>query len=71
MDSAIELLVMQLRSEIEQLFSKKEFREPIVQDLVKASLEKELNEKRISSTEYQSALDILKRYESNIAKDLK
>lgn len=71
MDSAIELLVMQLRSEIEQLFSKKEFREPIVQDLVKASLEKELNEKKISSTEYQSALDILKRYESNITKDLK
>ena len=69
MNSTIELIVMQLRSEAEEMYSSKEVKEKIIQESVKASLQKNLKENKISRTDYQSALDILKRYE--IKKDLK
>lgn len=61
----MELLIMQLRSEVEEIYLTKEFKEKIINNTVKESLHKLLDEKKISSTEYQEALDILKRYEVN------
>lgn len=65
MEATMELLIMQLRSEVEEIYLTKEFKEKIINNTVKESLHKLLDEKKISSTEYQEALDILKRYEVN------
>ena len=65
MEATMELLIMQLRSEVEEIYLTKEFKEKITNNTVKESLHKLLDEKKISSTEYQEALDILKRYEVN------
>ena len=62
MNTNMELTVMQLRSEAEEMYLSKECREKIIQDVVKATLEKSLKENKISSTDYREALDILKRY---------
>lgn len=65
MEATMELLIMQLRSEVEEIYLTKEFKEKVINNTVKESLHKLLDEKKISSTEYQEALDILKRYEVN------
>ena len=65
MEATMELLVMQLRSEVEEIYLRKEFKQKIINSTVKESLYNLLDEKKISSTEYQEALDILKRYEVN------
>ena len=65
MKATSELLVMKLRSEAEEMYLSKECREPAIQGAVKAILMQSLEENKISSTEYQEALDILKRYELN------
>ena len=65
MEATMELLVMQLRSEVEEIYLRKEFKQKIINSTVKESLYNLLDEKKISSTEYQEALDILKRYEGN------
>lgn len=65
MKATIELLVMQLRSKAEEMYLSKECRETAIQGAVKATLMQNLEENKISSTEYQEALDILKRYELN------
>ena len=51
--------------EAEEMYLSKECREPAIQGAVKAILMQSLEENKISSTEYQEALDILKRYELN------
>ena len=64
-NAEIELLVLTIRNEIEDLYYSKEFKEKILQDATKSSLEKSLKENKISSTDYQKALDISSRYEIN------
>ena len=59
----MELLVLILRNEAEEIYNSKECKEKVIQESVKAALKQNLEENKISSTEYQSALDILKRYE--------
>lgn len=59
----MELLVMLLRSQAEELYTSKKCKEEVIQNSVKSVLEENLKENKISSTEYQKALDILKRYE--------
>jgi hypothetical protein len=59
----MELVVMQLRSEAEEFYLSKECKEPVIQLAVKDALKRSLEENKISSTDYQEALDILKRYE--------
>lgn len=62
MEATIELLIMKLRSEAEEMYLSKECREHVIQEAVKSALVQNLEENKISSTEYQKALDILKRY---------
>ena len=59
----MELLIILLRNEAEEMYSSKECKEKVIQESVKAVLKQHFEENKISSTEYQSALDILKRYE--------
>lgn len=58
----MELLVMLLRSQAEELYLSQECKEDVIQNSVKSVLEENLKENKISSTEYQKALDILKKY---------
>lgn len=61
MDVTMELLIMQLRSEAEQIYLSKECKEKVIQESVIEALKQNLSNKKISSTEYEEALDILKR----------
>lgn len=61
MNATMELLVMQLRSEAEEIYLSKECKEKVIQEVVIESLKQNLDTKKISSTEYEEALDILKR----------
>ncbi|MGN1297707.1 MAG: hypothetical protein ACI4VH_04705 [Clostridia bacterium] len=65
MNPKIELLVMQLKSEAEEIYLSRECKENVIRETVKSALIQNLKEDKISSTEYQEALDILKRYEIN------
>lgn len=65
MNQKIELLVMQLKSEAEEIYLSRECKENVIRETVKYALIQNLKENKISSTEYQEALDILKRYEIN------
>ena len=56
------LLVMQLVSEVEDAYNSKKFKENLIKETVSAMLLKHLEEKNITSTEYQSALEILEKY---------
>ena len=58
----MELLVILLRSQAEELYLSKECKEDVIQKSVKSVLEENLKKNKISSTEYQKALDILKTY---------
>lgn len=60
----MELLVMLLRSQAEELYLSEECKEDVIQKSVKSVLEENLKKNKISSTEYQKAMDILKKYES-------
>lgn len=65
MNPTMELLILQLRSEAEEIYLSKECREKTIQEGVKMVLTQKLDANEISSTDYQEALDILKRYEIN------
>lgn len=60
----MEILILTLRNEAEEIYNSKECKEKVIQEAVKASLRQSLEDNKISSTEYQSALDILKGYEN-------
>ena len=62
MDVEMELLVMQLVSGIEEFVNSKEFKIQTIKKGVKATLQQKLEEQKITSTEYQSALEILENY---------
>ncbi len=55
----IELIIMKLKSEIEEIYYTKECKDNVVKNGVIASLDENLKENKISSTDYQIALDIL------------
>lgn len=61
MDVTMELLIMKLRSEAEEIYLSKECKEKVIQESVIEALKQNLNNKKISSTEYKEALDILQR----------
>jgi len=48
---------MNLRSEAEEIYLSKECKERVIQESVKTSLKQNLRENKISSTDYQQALD--------------
>ncbi len=62
-EAQLEYLIIKLRSDVEEMYLSKEHREKTIQEAVKILLKQKLEENKISSTEYQKALDILKKYE--------
>lgn len=65
MNETAEMVVMKLVSEVETMMNTKDFKENIIKEGVKASLLQNLNEQKITSTEYQSALEVIDRYKIN------
>lgn len=61
MNVTMELLIMKLRSEAEEIYLSKECKEKVIQESVIEALKQNLSNKKISSAEYEEALDILKR----------
>lgn len=58
----IQLMIMELISQIEELIKSKDFYENLIKKTVKETLIKQLEEKNISSEDYEKALDILNDY---------
>lgn len=58
----IQLMIMELISQIEELIKSKDFLENLIRKTVKETLIKQLEEKNISSEDYEKALDILNDY---------
>lgn len=58
----IQLMIMDLISQIEELIKSKDFYENLIKKTVKETLIKQLEEKNISSEDYEKALDILNDY---------
>lgn len=59
----MEMLIMLLRNEAEEKYLSEECKEKVIQEAVKSILKENFQKNKISSTEYELALDILKRYE--------
>lgn len=64
-NSDMELLIMKYRSEVEEIYISKEFKEDLIQNIVRSQLEKDFEENKISATEYITALEILKKHKIN------
>lgn len=58
----IQLMIMELISQIEELIKSKDFYENLIKKTVKETLIKQLEEKNISSEDYEKALEILNDY---------
>lgn len=58
----IQLMIMELISQVEETIKSKEFYENVIKKTVKEALIKQLEEKNISSDDYNQALDILNDY---------
>lgn len=58
----IQLMIMELISQIEEVIKSKDFYENLIKKTVKETLIKQLEEKNISSEDYEKALDILNDY---------
>ena len=58
----IQLMIMELISQVEETIKSKEFYENVIKKTVKEALIKQLEEKNISSEDYEKALDILNDY---------
>lgn len=58
----IQLMIMDLISQIEEVIKSKDFLENTIKKTVKETLIKQLEEKNISSEDYEKALDILNNY---------
>lgn len=58
----IQLMIMELISQIEELIKSKDFYENTIKKTVKETLIKQLEEKNISSEDYEKALEILNDY---------
>lgn len=55
-------MIMELISQIEELIKSKDFLENLIRKTVKETLIKQLEEKNISSEDYEKALEILNDY---------
>ena len=55
-------MIMELISQIEELIKSKDFYENLIKKTVKETLIKQLEEKNISSEDYEKALEILNDY---------
>lgn len=58
----IQLMIMELISQVEETIKSKEFYENVIKKTVKEALIKQLEEKNISSEDYEKALEILNDY---------
>lgn len=58
----IQLMIMDLISQVEEAIKSKDFYENVIKKTVKEALIKQLEEKNISSEDYEKALDILNDY---------
>ncbi len=58
----IQLMIMDLISQIEEVIKSKDFLENTIKKTVKETLITQLEEKNISSEDYEKALDILNNY---------
>lgn len=58
----IQLMIIDLISQIEEVIISKDFLENTIKKTVKETLIKQLEEKNISSEDYEKALDILNNY---------
>ncbi len=65
----IQLMIMEVISQVEDLLKTREFRENLIRETFKQLLQKNLEEKNISSEDFENALDILKDYKFNLILD--
>ena len=64
MNPMMELLIMKLRSEAEEQYNSEEIKSKILKQIIEVQLKQYKENKKISSTDYQEALDILNRTSS-------
>ena len=65
----IQLMIMEVICQVEDLLKTREFRENLIRETFKQLLQKNLEEKNISSEDFENALDILKDYKFNLILD--
>lgn len=69
-ETEIQLMIMEVISQVEDLLKTREFRENLIRETFKKLLQKNLEEKNISSGDFEKALDILNDYKFNPRLDL-
>lgn len=69
-ETEIQLMIMEVISQVEDLLKTRKFRENLIRETFKKILQKNLEEKNISSGDFEKALDILNDYKFNPRLDL-
>lgn len=69
-ETEIQLMIIEVISQVEDLLKTREFRENLIRETFKKLLQKNLEEKNISSGDFEKALDILDDYKFNPRLDL-